>query len=152
MNDEFIKAFCLDLAPSDLKFIATIFDKQDIGTKKLIAKLSSQSTPSLQLLPEYIAALTEMHSPDTAADLPSRALRALFALSEHASSHDVRVAMVRDGVVVVAANEDATAGGGKGKKKHNKNNIAENHNGKQNDFCLLTYLPSQVKQAYIYCD
>lgn len=96
-----------------------------LSTKKLTAKLSSQSTPSLQLLPAYIAALTEVHSPDTAADLPSRALRALFALSEHASSHDVRVAMVRDGVVVVAANEDTTAAGGKGKKKHKNNH---NHN------------------------
>ena len=71
----------------------------NLSTKKLLAKLSSQPTPSIQLLPEYIAALTEVHSKDTSGDLPSRALRALFSLSEHAKSHEVRVAMVRDGVI-----------------------------------------------------
>jgi len=71
----------------------------NLSTKKLLAKLSSQPTPSIQLLPDYIAALTEVHSKETAGDLPSRALRALFSLSEHAKSHEVRVAMVRDGVV-----------------------------------------------------
>lgn len=92
-----------------------------LSTKKLAAKLSSQSTPSIHLLPEYISALTEVHSPDPSADLPSRALKALFALSEHASSHDVRVAMVRDGVVAVA-NEEVS------NKNHNKSTANDKNN------------------------
>jgi hypothetical protein len=66
-----------------------------LSTKKLTAKLSS-TQPSITLLSDYIQALSEVHSPDPSADLPSRALRALFALSEHNTSHDVRVAMVRE--------------------------------------------------------
>jgi hypothetical protein len=79
----------------------------NISTKKLAAKLSSLSnstTPSIQLLPEYMEALSEIHSPDPSGDLPTRALRALFVLSEHTSSHDVRVAMVRDGTAVTPNN------------------------------------------------
>lgn len=66
-----------------------------LSTKNLTAKLSS-TQPSITLLSDYIQALSEVHSPDPSADLPSRALRALFALSEHNTSHDVRVAMVRE--------------------------------------------------------
>lgn len=78
---------------------ATEHKVDNISTKKLITKLNSQVIPSLQLLPEYTAALTEEHSPDTAGELPSKVLRALFTLSEHKESHEVRVALVRDGVI-----------------------------------------------------
>ena len=110
-----------------------------LSTKKLAAKLSaSQSSPSIHLLPEYISALTEVHSPDPSADLPSRALRALFALSEHASSHDVRVAMVRDGVLANNQKGGGVGGGGKGKKKVHKIVAAAkddiNNNNNNNNF------------------
>mmetsp|Transcript_17350 Transcript_17350/g.34901 ORF Transcript_17350/g.34901 Transcript_17350/m.34901 type:complete len:630 (-) Transcript_17350:2328-4217(-) len=53
--------------------------------------------PSLDRLPRYVAALSPVISPDPSADVPSRALRALFALSEHASRTRERIAMVRYG-------------------------------------------------------
>jgi len=53
--------------------------------------------PSLDRLPRYVAALSPVVSPDPSADVPSRALRALFALSEHASRTRERIAMVRYG-------------------------------------------------------
>jgi hypothetical protein len=52
------------------------------------------SPPSIQYLSYYISALSSESSPDPSAEPPSRALRSLFSLSEHASSHQDRVAMV----------------------------------------------------------
>eukprot|EP00984_Skeletonema_dohrnii_P032793 scaffold27517_cov97-Skeletonema_dohrnii-CCMP3373.AAC.3 len=110
----------------------------NMSTKKLLAKLASTQSPSIQLLPEYVAALTEVHSPDTSADLPSRALRALFSLSEHKESHGVRVAMVRDGVVV---KQQQQAGGG-GKSKNKQNNDINNNQKSAGTLIptLLTFL------------
>ena len=54
------------------------------------------SPPSLAYLPHYIAALSPHSSHSPSSELPSRALRSLFTLSEHASSQKERIAMVRD--------------------------------------------------------
>lgn len=53
------------------------------------------SPPSMRYLSYYITALSTESSPDTSSEAPSRALRSLFSLSEHASSHKDRVAMVQ---------------------------------------------------------
>lgn len=50
--------------------------------------------PSIRYLSYYIAALSVQSSPDPSSELPSRALRSLFSISEHASSQKDRVAMV----------------------------------------------------------
>lgn len=66
-------------------------------TQKEVAKLRSimKQTPSLDYLPQYIAALSRTVSPKPTADLPSRALRFLFSLSEHSSHKHHRINMVR---------------------------------------------------------
>lgn len=90
--------------------------EKSISTKRLIYKLNANSTPTLNLLPEYTAALTKEHSPDTAGELPSKVLKALFSLSEHKESHEVRVALVRDGAVaphlMLAVDDDQSKGVG----------------------------------------
>eukprot|EP00984_Skeletonema_dohrnii_P002431 scaffold836_cov77-Skeletonema_dohrnii-CCMP3373.AAC.5 len=120
----------------------------NVSTKKLLAKLASSQSPSIQFLPEYVAALTEVHSPDTSADLPSRALRALFSLSEHKESHGVRVAMVRDGVV---DKQQQQAGGGTG--GNNKNNNINNQKSAGTLIpALLTFLqrcPKDSSEQYL---
>jgi hypothetical protein len=51
--------------------------------------------PSIRYLSYYITSLSAESSPDPSSEPPSRALRSLFSLSEHASSHKDRVAMVQ---------------------------------------------------------
>jgi hypothetical protein len=51
--------------------------------------------PSIEYLNYYIDALSSQSSPDPSSEAPSRALRSLFTLSEHASSHQDRVTMVQ---------------------------------------------------------
>ncbi|KAL3782778.1 hypothetical protein HJC23_003099 [Cyclotella cryptica] len=53
------------------------------------------SPPSTEYLSYYINALSSESSPDPSSEAPSRALRSLFSLSEHASSHQDRVKMVQ---------------------------------------------------------
>ena len=69
------------------------------ANKETLARLhaiTSSKTASLNNLQYYIAALSPTISPDSSADLPSRALRCLFSLSEHSSHKQQRIAMVRD--------------------------------------------------------
>jgi hypothetical protein len=123
-----------------------------ISTKKLLSKLASSQSPTIQLLPEYVAALTEVHSPDTSADLPSRALRALFSLSEHKESHGVRVAMVRDGVVVKQQQQQAGGGTGGNNKNNNISNINNQKSAGTLIPTLLTFLqrcPKDSSEQYL---
>jgi hypothetical protein len=53
------------------------------------------SPPSVRYLSYYITSLSVESSPDPSSEPPSRSLRSLFTLSEHASSHKDRVAMVQ---------------------------------------------------------
>ncbi|KAL7541515.1 hypothetical protein ACHAXR_012564 [Thalassiosira sp. AJA248-18] len=78
---------------------------------KTIANLTSilsNSTPSLDHLHHYISALSPSISPDPSGDLPSRALRCLFTLSEHSSHKAQRIAMVK-GVASIANGGDDVA-------------------------------------------
>lgn len=51
--------------------------------------------PSIEYLNHYVEALSSRSSPDPSSEAPSRALRSLFSLSEHASSYQDRVTMVQ---------------------------------------------------------
>lgn len=65
-----------------------------VDSSKEPAGVDIHNPPSIQYLSYYISALSRENSPDPSSDPSSRALRSLFTLSEHASSHKDRVAMV----------------------------------------------------------
>jgi hypothetical protein len=96
-DDEMVRVFSQDdvdsLGPPCEKFRKSMEDNKSPGSNAMNPPDGSREAPgvdihnppSVEHLSYYIAALS---SPD-----PSRALRSLFTLSEHASSHSDRVAM-----------------------------------------------------------
>jgi hypothetical protein len=67
-------------------------DNINNGSKE---EVNIHNPPSLKHLDQYISALSPETSPHPSSDTSSRALRSLFSLSEHASSCEDRITMVR---------------------------------------------------------
>lgn len=78
-------------------------EEQRAAIAELQAALAQSPAPAMENLPLYIDALSPAMSPDPSSDLPSRALRCLFALSEASSNKQQRIDMVR-GVVPAVDN------------------------------------------------
>ena len=100
-----------------------------------IANLTSiiaNTTPSLDHMAHYIQALSTSTSPDPSGDLPSRALRCLFSLSEHASHKAQRIDMVKG--VEQATENDAT------EEKKEENEETSNKNGTSTPSLIPTLL------------
>mmetsp|Transcript_2329 Transcript_2329/g.5088 ORF Transcript_2329/g.5088 Transcript_2329/m.5088 type:complete len:1009 (-) Transcript_2329:214-3240(-) len=80
--------------------------KNDARVRKLQGIMAAQQPPTIEYIAHYIAALSPVVSPDPSADLPSRALRCLFSLSEHSSHKQQRIEMVRGAYTSVLADID----------------------------------------------
>jgi len=94
--------------------------KNDARVKKLQGIMVAQQPPTIEYIAHYIAALSPVVSPDPSADLPSRALRCLFSLSEHSIHKQQRIDMVRGAYASVFAEIDGD--GGKNKEGSDDNN------------------------------
>mmetsp|Transcript_41622 Transcript_41622/g.88689 ORF Transcript_41622/g.88689 Transcript_41622/m.88689 type:complete len:1018 (+) Transcript_41622:150-3203(+) len=78
-----------------LKKQQTADDAKNHERASKLQTITAEQPPSMDNLLHYIAALSPSVSPDPSADLPSRALRCLFSLSEHSSHKQQRIDMVR---------------------------------------------------------